>query len=257
VIRVGTSGFSYDDWVGPFYPHGLPKGDRLKYYAERFNCVEANFTYYRMPDVRTLTAMAAKVPDGFEFVVKANSTMTHERTAVPQTFREFVAALQPWIDQGKFGCILAQFPNSFRPGQGNAEYLTWFREQIPDLPVVVEFRNRTWVTQETFEHLRESGLGFCCVDEPNLPGLMPPIAVATSPVGYMRFHGRNARMWWEHEHAWQRYDYLYTEAELQEWVGKVRKIGEETERTYAFFNNHYQSQAVVNASLFEQLIEGT
>ncbi|MFQ6096564.1 MAG: DUF72 domain-containing protein [Armatimonadota bacterium] len=255
MIHVGTSGFSYDDWVGPFYPDSLPKRDRLRYYARRFGCVEVNFTYYRMPNARTLSAMAAKTGDDFRFVIKANSTMTHERDAGPETFREFVTALEPLIDAGKFGCILAQFPHSFKPDAQNADYIKRFREQIPELPVVVEFRNRRWVCQGTFDLLRELDLGFCCVDEPQLPGLMPRIAVATSGVGYVRFHGRNARMWWQHEHAWQRYDYLYREEELREWAAKTRKLAQHTSETYVFFNNHYQAQAVANASLFEQLLE--
>ncbi|MFQ5808721.1 MAG: DUF72 domain-containing protein, partial [Armatimonadota bacterium] len=139
----------------------------------------------------------------------------------------------------------------------SAEFIRYLREQIPELPVVVEFRNRGWARQETLDMLVDLNLGYCCVDEPPLKGLMPPLAVATSDTGYVRFHGRNAEQWWDHEEAWQRYDYLYSEDELREWVGKVEGVAEKTHQTYVFFNNHYQGKAALNASLFDQLLGGT
>ena len=255
MIYIGTSGFSYDDWIGHFYPEGMRKPDMLRYYAERFKAIEVNFTYYRMPDARTLAQMAAKTPPGFQFVVKAHSEMTHERSGATEPFAQFAAALQPLIAAGKFGCVLAQFPYSFKPDAQAAAYVRFLREQLADLPVVVEFRNSQWVSNATFQLLGELGLGYCCVDEPKLRGLMPPVAVATADPAYVRFHGRNAEHWFEHEQAWQRYDYLYSEDELREWVPKVRQLAEQTSRTYVFFNNHYQSKAAINASLFDQLLE--
>jgi len=256
MIYIGTSGFSYDDWVGHFYPDKIQKRDMLRYYAQHFKAVELNFTYYRMPNATTLAQMSAKTPDDFQFVVKANSLMTHERETDPAVFQQFCEALEPLISADKFGCILAQFPYSFGPSSRSADYVRFLREQIPELPVVVEFRNRQWVGQETFDLLTELDLGYCCVDEPPLRGLMPRVAVATSDTGYVRFHGRNAEQWWEHEHAWQRYDYLYSEEELREWVGKVQAVAERTCRTHVFFNNHYQGKAALNASLFEQMLGG-
>ena len=254
MIHWGTSGFSYEDWIGPFYPEGIAKQDMLRYYAERFGCVEVNFTYYRMPNARTLEQMAAKTPPDFRFVVKANSEMTHEREREPLVFRAFAEALQPLIEREQFGCVLAQFPHSFRATRENVGYLRWFKEAIEDLPTVVEFRNARWVMPRTFEFLRGLGLGFCCVDEPELDGLMPRVAAATSAQGYVRFHGRNAEKWWEHDEAWERYDYLYDEGELAEWVPKVRELDEQTEDTYVFFNNHYEAKAVQNAETFQGLL---
>ena len=254
-ICLGTSGYSYDDWVGPWYPAGTAKREMLTYYARRFNAVEVNFTYYRMPTARTLRQMAVKTPEGFRFAIKANSEMTHEREGDPEVFRIFQEALQALIDDGKFGCIRAQFPNSFQPSDESVEYLTWFREQIPSLPTVVEFRNRRWVTADTFDLLETLGLGFCCVDEPSLEGLMPPMSLATADVGYVRFHGRNARQWYEHDEAWQRYNYQYTEQELEEWIGKVRDIADATPETFVFFNNHYQGKAAINAGMFAEMLD--
>lgn len=254
MIRLGTSGFSYEDWVGRWYPTGLKKADMLRYYARKFNVVEVNFTYYRMPSARTLKQMSAKTDEGFKFVVKANSDMTHERTGEPEVFRVFQEALKPLIDQEKLGCILAQFPNSFKPGEEGIEYLHWFKEQVPDIAVTVEFRNRRWLTADTFDLLEALELGFCCVDEPQLKGLLPPVALATSGIGYVRFHGRNAGKWYDHDEAWQRYNYLYSEEELKEWVDKVKEVDTATDDTFVFFNNHYQGQAAINAEMFAEML---
>jgi uncharacterized protein YecE (DUF72 family) len=255
MIRLGTSGFSYEDWVGKWYPGGLKKADMLRYYSRRFNTVEVNFTYYRMPSARTLKQMSAKTDDDFRFVVKANSEMTHERTAEPEVFGVFEEALAPLTDEEKLGCVLAQFPNSFKPDEENLRYLHYFREQMPELPVVIEFRNRQWLTADTFDLLEALGFGFCCVDEPALKGLLPPVALRTSDVGYVRFHGRNAGQWYQHDEAWQRYNYLYSEEELREWVDKVQAVAEGSGETFVFFNNHYQGQAAINAEMFAGLLE--
>jgi len=255
VVYVGTSGYSYDDWVGPFYPDKLAKSNFLQYYAERFGCVEVNYTYYRMPNAQTLAAMSRKTGPEFRFTVKATGELTHERSGRPEAFQEFSRALQPLIDEGKLGCVLAQFPHSFGPVEGNWDYLRWFKDQLPGLPVVVELRNAAWVCRDTINALGQMQIGFCCVDEPRLKGLMPPVAGATSPVGYLRFHGRNSAKWYNHDEAWERYDYLYAPDELAEWVDKVARIKAQSEDTYVFFNNHYNAQAVQNASLFTELLQ--
>ncbi len=253
-VTVGTSGYSYDDWVGPFYPPGLSKSKFLDYYAQHFAAVEVNYTYYRMPNARTLAAMSGKTGPDFQFAIKANSAMTHERSAESAVFSEFTTGLSPLIDEGKLACVLAQFPYSFHPTPDSRDYLEFFHEQLPDLPVVVEFRNAEWVTAETFQLLEELNFAYCCVDQPRLRNLMPPVAVATSAIGYVRFHGRNYQKWWQHEEAWERYDYLYTREELAEWVDKVGQLTQRIDQTYVFFNNHYQAQAVQNAQLFRELL---
>jgi uncharacterized protein YecE (DUF72 family) len=162
--------------------------------------------------------------------------------------------MEPLVERGMLGCVLGQFPWSFKATPQNREALEQFRAALPELPVVIEFRNSGWVSEETFALLRELEMGFCCVDEPRLKGLMPPVVQATSPIGYVRFHGRNAAKWWQHEQAYERYDYLYTEDELAEWVPKIRELAEETERTYLFFNNHYEGKAGQNAQMLARLL---
>jgi uncharacterized protein YecE (DUF72 family) len=254
MIYFGTSGFSYKDWVGPYYPQGMPSRDWLEFYARDFRVTELNFSYYRVPTKSTLERLAAKTPDYFLFTLKAHQDMTHEREGDAGVFTEFVESLEPLIDTGKFGCILAQFPWSFRPGEESFDYLRMLRERLDTLPVVVEFRNRDWISDSTFDFLRENKLGFCCVDQPRLKGLIPPVAEATSSIGYVRFHGRNAKKWWQHEEAWERYDYSYSDEELEEWVPKLRKLDEATDNTFVFANNHWQGQAVQTARQLRMLL---
>jgi uncharacterized protein YecE (DUF72 family) len=240
----GTSGFSYDDWIGHYYPEGLKKQDWLRYYAGEFNALELNATYYAIPRLSTIQSMLDKTGDGFQFAVKANQEMTHKRTPDNNLFHVFMQMLQPFIDEGKLGCVLAQFPYSFHYNDENKDYIGYFKEQMGTVPVVIEFRNADWLNRETFNFLRNNNLGFCCVDEPRLPKLMPPVAEATCEVAYVRFHGRNAAKWWHHEHAYERYDYEYSNEELQEWLPQIRLLEGQSVNTFIFANNHWQGKSV-------------
>jgi uncharacterized protein YecE (DUF72 family) len=188
--------------------------------------------------------MVEKTSEGFLFSIKANQEMTHQREDNAPVFKAFRQVLEPIITAGKLGCILAQFPYSFRFNRHNWDYLARFREWLGELPVVIEFRNVWWLRSEVFDSLRHQDLGFCCVDEPQLPNLLPPLAVVTSRVGYIRFHGRNSAKWWQHEHAYERYDYSYTPQELSEWLPKIQKLDSIAGRTFIFANNHWRGQAV-------------
>jgi uncharacterized protein YecE (DUF72 family) len=254
-ILIGTSGFSFDDWVGPVYPKDLPKQEWLNFYAEEFSTCELNFSYYRIPDARTLGQIAAKVPEGFLFSIKAYRGITHEREDPAPQMEQFTAALSPLINQDKFACVLAQFPHSFHANQANRDYLKRVREGFGDLPVVVEFRSREWISQRTFEELHALELGFCCVDQPRFDSLIPPVAVATGPVAYVRFHGRNRAKWWQHDEAWERYDYSYTDEELEEWVPKIHSLEGEASLTLVYMNNHWQGQAVSTARQMRGLMQ--
>jgi uncharacterized protein YecE (DUF72 family) len=254
-ILIGTSGFSYMDWVGPVYPEDLPKQEWLSFYAGEFQTCELNFSYYRIPDARTLSAMADKVPEGFLFSIKAYQGITHERKEPGPQMSEFTRALGPLIDAGKFACVLAQFPYSFHANPANRDYLKQVREGFGDLPVVVEFRSCEWITDQTFDDLRQLDLGFCCVDQPRFKSLVPPVAVATGPVAYVRFHGRNYEKWWQHDEAWERYNYSYSDEELQEWVPRIDRLDEEAPLTLVYMNNHWKGQAVGTARQLQALME--
>jgi uncharacterized protein YecE (DUF72 family) len=253
MIYIGTSGFQYDDWVGPYYPEGLPKEDWLSFYAKEFKTLEINFTYYRMPTARGLAGMARKVPTDFLFTVKASQEMTHARAREPQAFDQFKNALKPLLDSHRLGAILAQFPNSFRANDDSLDYLRWLRDQLAGLPVIVELRNKEWLTQETYQFLREQNLGFCSVDEP----YFPRVAEVTSNLAYVRFHGRNYKKWWKHDHAWERYDYTYQPEELQEWMPKIETMNGMAEQTFVFANNHYRGQGIDTARQLKMLLPGS
>lgn len=258
MIQVGTSGFSYKDWRGVFYPDGMADGDLLAYYATRFSAVELNFTYYQMPGIRSIEGLCRKTPDAFTFCVKAHSSMTHkpadDESQLKQDFDRFCAAMQPMVDQGKLGCILCQFPWGFKRTAKNEAYIRNLPERLLGWPTVVEFRNIEWVSDDVFDMLRAAGLGFCCVDEPRLRGLFPPLAVYTSTPAYVRFHGRNASAWWNHTDASERYNYLYAQGELLEWVPKIRGLAAKAKQTFVFFNNCHAGQAATNAEMMQSLL---
>lgn len=253
-ILVGTSGFSYEDWKGRFYPRDMKKGEMLSFYSEHFPTVEINSTYYVIPSPRTFISMSEKTPEGFEFVVKANKEITHVEQTDMEIYERFTGSIQPIIQNGRLGCILAQYPWAFKKNSDNICRLKQLRDGFGDLPVTVEFRNVSWVNDGTFQLLRENNLGYCCVDEPHLKGMMPGITLSTTDIGYVRFHGRNAEKWWARKQAWERYNYLYSHEELAEWIPKVRKLSSETKKTYIFFNNHYESKAAQNAVMFSMML---
>ncbi len=252
MIRLGTSGFSYDDWIGEVYPEELPKWQWLPYYAKSLNTVELNVTYYRLPEARYVRGWIDRTPDDFLFTVKAHRSLTHERKNPDvQLFCDSIESLHT---AGKLACVLAQFPHSFHPTAENKDYLSNLAKGLERYPVVVEFRGQDWVNEETFDLLRNLNLGYCCVDEPRISGLMPPVAVVTGPIAYVRFHGRNAEKWWQHEFAWERYDYTYREEELKEWVPKIKDLDEQAPLTLVYANNHYKGQSIDTVNKLQQLL---
>lgn len=255
MIYIGTAGFSYQDWKGHFYPLDQDKRYMLEYYSSRFPVVEVNSTWHALPSPRTIHSMARRTPRDFQFIVKAYQGLTHRYEDNGDDFRRFLEVIRPLEDYGKLACVLAQFPWGFKNTPESRDYLRCFRELLPDREVVVEFRNEGWITEETMDLLRGLGMGFCCVDEPRLRGLVKPHVFLTSNIGYVRFHGRNYEAWWDrNRESWERYDYLYNEDELREWVPRILELDREAERTYAIFNNHYRGKAPRNAVMLASLL---
>ena len=226
----------------------------LRFYAECFDALEVNYTYYQLPSPKTLEAMATKAGAGITFTVKAHADMTHQRENLAAAAPVFRDALRPLEARQALGCVLAQFPYSFRNTPEHRDHLRRLREMLADVPVVVEFRNASWYAPATFALLREQNMGLCAVDEPDLPRLPPKVVEATSEVGYVRFHGRAAAKWWEHKEAAERYDYLYSEAELKEWVPKIQALASKTGTTFVFFNNHPRGRAAANAFMMKSTL---
>lgn len=257
MLYVGTAGFSYKDWKGVFYPEDMKPGDFLEHYSRLFPCVEIDYTYYRQPVPKTMTAMVSKVPPWFRFTVKAHKTLTHEIPVGSDLDREaktFIQGVMPMAESGTLGSILFQFPWSFRYTTENLEYVRGLWKMIPVAPSVVEFRNREWAKDEVYRALNEAGQAFCCVDEPSLRTLFPRVSLVTANPGYVRFHGRNAAKWFNHKEAWERYDYLYTDDELKDWIPKIREMQNDSDDTYVLFNNCHRGQAALNATRLQELL---
>jgi uncharacterized protein YecE (DUF72 family) len=171
-----------------------------------------------------------------------------------EAFQKFKYSLTPLIETGKLTCVLAQFPYGFFPGRENLDYLERFRNEMEDIPLVFEFRNHTWMKEQTFQLLEKKEIGFCIVDEPKLPKLMPYLPRVTSDISYFRFHGRNPN--WFNVPLKVRYDYLYSEGELKEFVPDIEKISQKTAKTLVFFNNCYSGSAAKNAAQMAKLLMG-
>jgi uncharacterized protein YecE (DUF72 family) len=252
-IRIGTSGYSFADWVGPFYSEGTPRSRMLDEYVRHFDVVEINSSYYRIPDERMFERMEQKTPPGFEFVVKLYKGMTHDIEDDASMYRAFTDAVVPLKEAGKFGGFLAQFPWKFKNTDGARDHLTTLRERLGADPLFVEFRHDSWVAPSVFDFLAAKSLGYCSVDEPALKGLLPPVAQATTDVGYVRFHGRNAANWWGRGGG-DRYDYDYSAKELSEWSQKLLTLEEKVKKVYAFFNNCHAGHAARNAELMMEML---
>ena len=153
------------------------------------------------------------------------------------------------------GCVLLQFAEGYRRSPENLARLALLRDELPDLPVVAEFRSSEWAGEGTFDLLRSLEFGFCCVDQPQLEGLMPPLTAVTSPIGYVRLHGRNAEQWRGGAHAWSRYEYLYSKEELQEVVPRVEEVATVAAQTFVVTNNHKDGHSVINAEQMRELLD--
>ncbi|MFW5775740.1 MAG: DUF72 domain-containing protein [Spirochaetota bacterium] len=265
-ILIGTSGYSYDDWVGPVYPPGTRKSDYLEYYARRFRLTELNFTYYRLPTADGLRSIARKTPDDFRFTVKAHRSITHDRGPEwhreTELFAQAVSALRsvpferPAVGGGhvdRLAGVLLQFPFSFHYDEENRRYLASVTSTLRPLRLFVEFRNDEWDQASVWREMERRELALVIPDMPRLKGLPRVEPRLTAPWGYVRFHGRNDASWWNGTNV-TRYDYLYREEELRAWVEPVRAMVRDAEAVVVTFNNHFAGQAVRNAEEFAAMI---
>jgi uncharacterized protein YecE (DUF72 family) len=250
-IRVGTSGWSYADWEGVFYPDEKPRGfDELAYLARFFDAVEVNSSFYRPPTARMGASWLRRTPPGFEFTYKLYQRFTHERPPAwtPADVAEYKEGVEPVREAGRLGAVLVQFPWSFRADDEAFRHLEAVRRDFGDLPLVVEVRHVSWTGERAIRFLKDAGLGFCDIDQPLSRGGVPPMTLVTSPVGYVRLHGRNREAWFKRDAGRdERYNYLYREEELEEWIQRIHEIARASQKTYVFTNNHYRGQAPANA----------
>jgi uncharacterized protein YecE (DUF72 family) len=297
-IRIGTCSWADESLTKYFYPPQV-KGaeERLRYYTERFDTVEANSTYYHLPERQMVERWAERTPDGFLMHVKAFGVMTRHPVKVDQLpkdlrddapldergrvdrpprefraeiFRRFREALEPLRETGKLGGILMQFPPYVVPRPAAFDYLEWAQEQLGGDEMLVEFRHASWLDDEhrdeTLGFLERHGMTDVIVDAPRTGGrnVLPTLVEKTTPTAYIRFHGRNAETWNKRvRSAAERFDYLYSEDELREWVAPLEELAAKSENVYAMFNNNGRSnvggetiaQAPVNAQMLKGLLE--
>lgn len=254
-ILIGTSGYSYTDWVGPLYPEGTRSEDFLGAYALSFPTVELNFSYYRMPSSGQLAGLMERGGPALSFSVKANESLTCKID--PSSWRgvavAFLAALEPLRAAGRLEAVLFQFPASFGYEVDHRRYLNDLLVAFAGVPRAVEFRNHEWYNNRVLEAFRERGVALVSLDLPALRGLPPVMDVVTAPLAYVRLHGRNEAAWWGSDEA-SRYDYTYSDLELEAWGDRVSALAAEAGTVLVYFNNHPRGQAVRNARSFSRIL---
>ena len=263
-VFVGTSGWSYADWQGTVYPSSPRSGkfDPLKFMAKYFDALEINVSFYRPLTRRMTEDWVRRLGDEspLRFAAKVHKRFTHQRDAMftGGEVREFIDGLEPLLDADRLGALLMQFPWSFRNNPKERDWLTMLSGAFGHLPLVAELRHDSWATDESIAFLARLQMNYCNIDQPRLGHCIGPTAIRNGPVGYFRFHGRNAENWFGggRDDAAARYDYLYDEAELAEWVDRIREVARQGDETYVFTNNHYHGQAPANALQLKSLLTG-
>ena len=284
-VRIGTSGWSYPSgqgtWNGIFYPstgrsrglgpstgrssRGQGKLDQLAFYAEHFDTVEINSSFYRVPTPEVTADWAKRTPAGFEFSLKLFQKFTHPEMfhnasgADPwdlgrQDVEEMRRALDPLATSGKLGALLAQFPASFKNEPDSRGFLEWLLEQFKDYQVAVELRHRTWSDdpRETLALLDASNAAWTQIDEPKFRlSIRQDFRPNVGAFYYLRLHGRNAKNWWKHEKSEDRYNYLYTPDELEPIAEVVEEASRKVKKAYLYANNHFSAKSVANAAILK------
>jgi uncharacterized protein YecE (DUF72 family) len=264
-IRLGTCSWADEGLVKHWYPRGVssPTG-RLAYYAERFDTVEVDSPFYRLPAPETAQKWAERTPDGFVFHAKASKGMTgHEEADRETAFREFREALAPLEASGKLRGVLLQYHPRVKKSREALEELAAVRALLDPLVPLIEFRHRSWLEEDeradTFAFLERHGLSYVSVDSPRTraSNVMPRIAVATHPVVYVRFHGRNWKTWniRNARSSAERFDWMYSEEELAEWVEPLARLAEQSEEAYALMNNNRADYAPRSGRILRDLLD--
>jgi uncharacterized protein YecE (DUF72 family) len=242
------------------YPAQKPRGfHEASYLAKYFDTIEINVSFYRPILAKTADAWLQQVQqnENFRFTAKLWRGFTHDRNATAADEKEFKEGVTPLLEAGRLGALLLQFPWSFRNTQENREYITRLRGQFSEYPLVLEVRHASWSEPGTLDMLEQLDLGLCNIDQPLFKTSLKPSAVATSSIGYVRLHGRNYQSWFtENRHVGERYDYLYSVAELDPWLDRVKAVEDATEDVYVVTNNHFLGKAVVNALEISSILRG-
>ncbi len=243
-LYLGTSGWSYNEWTGVFYPSGST--NKLSYYAKLFKTVEIDSTFYAFPSSGLVHGWARYTPQEFVFSAKLPKVITHDKRlelekGVETDLVRFLGLMKPLIASGKLGPLLIQLPPSCTV-ESDFERVRSFLEIIPrDIRFAIEFRHPSWLKQRVWDLLAEHNVANTIVDEP----LLPPDEIVTADFAFIRWHGRGTRPW---------YNYRYGEKELLPWVPKVREVAKKTKKVFGYFNNHFHGFAVENSLKMLQML---
>jgi uncharacterized protein YecE (DUF72 family) len=273
-VRVGTSGWNYPagagTWNGVFYPSRRPRGfDELAYYAERFDTVEVNSTFYRSPEPGLSAGWVRRTPSSFLFSVKLYQKFTHPDMYLSRDgvrdwdlsrddFDLFRAGIEPLAEAGRLAAVLAQFPASFQRDDETRAYLDWLLGGLAAYPVAVELRHKSWSDEaaDTRAVLAAHGAAWALIDEPKFQSsvvqTLDAAQVAEAPLSYVRLHGRNAADWWTHEHRDDRYNYLYSPEELRPFAKAGLDAARLEKKVLMYLNNHFSAKAVANAAILKR-----
>jgi len=271
-VLIGPAGWSYKDWDGIVYPPGLKRSQHpAEYLAQFFDLIEINTSFYaplKPEHAKLWCRIVAAVNPDFRFTAKLYKSFTHAPGGIVQSTS--AATLDPADEdedrvregfdilaaEGKLGAVLVQFPISFRNTLENRDYLELLIRRFLEYPLAVEVRHDSWNNEGILRYFTEKGVSFCNIDQPALGKSIRPTEHVTSRFAYVRLHGRNYEQWFEHEHAHDRYNYLYSEQELSRWKTKVENIAKRAEVTFVVANNHFEGKAVVNSLQLRHMLSG-
>lgn len=262
VVRVGTAGWSYEDWGGIVYPAARPRDFHpASYLAEFFDTIEINTSFYQPLRPAHCRQWIERVSSNarFQFTAKLWQRFTHEGSAAESDVAEVRAGFDVLHAAGRLGAVLLQFPFSFHQTKETCAHLEKLLDLFRDYPRVVEVRHATWNVPGFYQFLHERGVGFCNVDQPVIGRSLRPSERVTSPLGYIRLHGRRYDTWFSDDPALppsERYNYLYSQEELEPWAERIEKVASKAGNTFVITNNHYQGKSVVNALQLVRLLTG-
>ena len=246
-LLIGTSGWSYNEWAGVFYPN--TSTNKLSFYSKVFDTAEVDSTFYAYPSKGLVFGWARYTPDEFLFSVKLPRLITHDKKldlakGAEADLMRFLGLMKPLIAAGKLGPILIQLPPSYSYAS-DYEKLKTFLGRVPeDLKFAVEFRHPSWLREDVSSFLTGKNVATVVVDEP----LLPPDLIVTADFAFIRWHGHGSRPW---------YNYRYSDSELKSWIPKVQEVTGRAKETYGYFNNHFKGFAVENSLKMMSMLGGS
>ena len=260
-VKIGISGFAYEDWAASGPPETIQSASRLNSYANElgFDVIELSHTHKNMPKAKEMGKLLECVPMGFGFVPKLHSSLTQRIRESDGSFvrnevavSSFLRGIDPLVEHKSLICVLAQFPIKFKRSQGAENHLKWLCEAMGRNKLAVELQGTSWMAQSVFDMLNEHDISYCISDTPDIPRLAPFNPVVTSSIAYIRLHGKNMK--WFDGAAKERHDYLYSDSELRGLLDPLKQVSSKAEKTIMIFNNYYNGSSLKNAIQMKRIV---